>query len=32
MTTVDVITAFCSQVDDRLLGIPHHPHAPLWPS
>jgi hypothetical protein len=32
MTTVDFITALFCQVDNRLPGLPKHPHAVLWPS
>jgi hypothetical protein len=32
MATIDVITALFCRVDDRMRGIPKHPHAPLWPS
>src|SRR5256886_11821262 len=32
MTTRAFITALFCQVDDRMLGIPKHPHATLWPS
>ena len=32
MTTIDLITALFYRVDDRMRGIPKHPHATLWPS
>ena len=32
MTTIDLITALFCRVDDRMRGIPKHPHATLWPS
>jgi hypothetical protein len=31
MTTVECITALCSEVDEPLHALPTHPEAHLWP-
>ena len=32
MTTVELITALFSEVDEQMRAIPTHPEAYLWPS
>ena len=32
MTTVEFLTALCSEVDEQLRALPKHPEARLWPS
>jgi hypothetical protein len=32
MTTVEFLTALCSEVDGQLRALPKHPEARLWPS
>jgi hypothetical protein len=32
MSTVELITALCFEVDEQLRALPTHPEAHLWPS